>query len=271
MRRKTIGTLSFIMALVLLVSAGGCGGQGGKAKYKVIEGRLMEEEFALGFRSEDKLHDITDAALKVLAARGTLSALSHKWFGEDVILIQGDEDALEELAAELPRRTFIMGISEGAAPMSFKDDDGEYAGFDIDLAKEICGLLGWELQFQPIKPLDVAVELSSGNVDCAGGMSFGAYADRLSVSDPYMKNRKALVVLSESGLSSKSKLGGKTLGMSFSPSSEAALKADEKLSQSLGPIKKMDSTTQCFRALEAGACDVILVDSVAVDYFMSRP
>ena len=53
-----------------------------------------------------------------------------------------EDTGLEDLKA---KGTFVMGFDEEYPPMGFVDENGEYVGFDIDLAKEVTSRLGVEL------------------------------------------------------------------------------------------------------------------------------
>ena len=41
--------------------------------------------------------------------------------------------------------TFKMGIDAEYPPFSYLDDNGNYAGFDVEMCKGVCDLLGWDL------------------------------------------------------------------------------------------------------------------------------
>ena len=47
-------------------------------------------------------------------------------------------------------RQFVVGFDAEFPPYGYKDDSGEYVGFDLDLAQEVCDRLGWTLVKQPI-------------------------------------------------------------------------------------------------------------------------
>ena len=46
-------------------------------------------------------------------------------------------------------RQFVVGFDAEFPPYGYKDDSGEYVGFDLDLAQEICNRLGWTLVNSP--------------------------------------------------------------------------------------------------------------------------
>ena len=41
-------------------------------------------------------------------------------------------------------KTLIVGFDAEYPPFGYKDDNGEYVGFNLDLAQEVCDNLGWE-------------------------------------------------------------------------------------------------------------------------------
>ena len=40
--------------------------------------------------------------------------------------------------------TFRQGIDPEYPPFSYRDENGEFTGFDVDLCKAVCEKLGWE-------------------------------------------------------------------------------------------------------------------------------
>ena len=63
-------------------------------------------------------------------------------------------------------KTFTVGFDAEFPPYGYRDDNGEYVGFDLDLAAEVCKRQGWELVKQPIDWDAKDMELSSGAIDC---------------------------------------------------------------------------------------------------------
>ena len=47
-------------------------------------------------------------------------------------------------------KTFTVGFDAEFPPYGYRDDNGEYVGFDLDLAAEVCKRQGWELVKQPL-------------------------------------------------------------------------------------------------------------------------
>ena len=66
---------------------------------------------------------------------------------------------------EADRTQLIVGFDAEYPPYGYMDDNGEYVGFDLDLAKEVCDRNGWELVKQPIDWDSKDMELNSGSID----------------------------------------------------------------------------------------------------------
>ena len=62
--------------------------------------------------------------------------------------------------------TFIVGFDAEFPPYGYKDDSGNYTGFDLDLAKEVCERNNWTFKAQPIDWDAKDAELESGSIDC---------------------------------------------------------------------------------------------------------
>jgi len=62
--------------------------EGNKGKFKLLEGVLAEEEYAIAFRKGDtELCKAVNDTLKAMAADGKLAEIAKKWFGEDITII----------------------------------------------------------------------------------------------------------------------------------------------------------------------------------------
>lgn len=256
---------SLLLTVCLLASLCACNQSGGA--YTLIE-TLTEGHYAIGFRNEDPAGDYVMAALCVLSAGGQIRDLEMKWFGKEVTSFPSDADALANIGQPEPR-TFIMGLDADNFPMSYQDS-GIYTGFDVDVARLVCDLLGWELKFQEIgDETDAYVELSSGNVDCIwGGMMLNENETLYQVVCPYMEASVVVVVLSGNHLGSMRKLSGKVIGMNNAEKYAEALAATD-LSARAAEIKVTDAGNETvFDSLYRGEYDAIITDSAAAMYYM---
>ena len=62
--------------------------------------------------------------------------------------------------------TLVVGFDAEYPPYGYMDDNGDYTGFDLELAEAVCQIEGWELVKTPIDWDSKDMELNSGNIDC---------------------------------------------------------------------------------------------------------
>ena len=87
------------------------------------------------------------------------------------------------------QKTFTVGFDAEFPPYGYRDESGEYVGFDLDLAEEVCNRQGWELVKQPIDWDSKDMELDSGAIDCIwNGFTMNGREDEYTWSEPYIDN-----------------------------------------------------------------------------------
>lgn len=263
-------TIVFSLLFALVLSLSGCG-LGGNDKYSVVK-TLSQQQFCAAFRPNDKAGPAVIAAMQELQAEGKVTELSQKWFGKDVSILDGKRDAIKALPeAPESERTLLIGCDGGRLPFSGKEN-GDFTGFDVELARAVCEKLGWTAKFIEIDVSKAAVELGSGNVDCV----WGAYAyDKdekdLAVSPVYMKNTIVLASLKSSGVYSVGSLSGKTLTLSDNAYHNAMLEQYKRLKTKPAYIVRVQNgTADCFKALNDGQGDAIVTDRLSLSYYYNR-
>ncbi len=50
-----------------------------------------------------------------------------------------------EVESTADKKTFTVGFDAEFPPYGYRDESGEYVGFDLELAAEVCDRQGWEL------------------------------------------------------------------------------------------------------------------------------
>ena len=170
-------------------------------------------------------------------------------------------------------KQFIVGFDAEYPPYGYKDDNGEYVGFDLVLAQEVCALNGWELVKQPIDWDSKDMELNSGSIDCIwNGFTMTGREDDYTWSKPYVDNSIVVVVKEGSGIEKKEDLAGKVVAVQADSSGLAALTDEEdneenlKLAASFSDLQQVADYNTAFMNLEAGAVDAIVVDIGVADY-----
>lgn len=255
--------LCLLLCAMFLLAMTACGSERGG--YRIIDSYSSEGSFAVVFREDDLLCDIISAALKELAANGTLRTASLSWFGEDIIDVRSEAGAMDEYWPLVQPRTLVVGINPNNMPLSFEQGDS-YAGFDVDVANYLCGYLGWSMVLRPITSEDVNVQLQSGNIDCAMGVPEKDISSGYSRSPSYIEGKYVLVSRLGSGVRSKSGLRGGTLGLVLSDLD--VLQEDEKFMQRLDRVIYQTGTEGLFAALDKGEVDGILVSGAMASYYI---
>ena len=167
--------------------------------------------------------------------------------------------------------TFTVGFDQDFPPMGFVGDDGEFTGFDLDLAAEVAKRLGKEIKYQPIAWDAKDMELTSGNIDCIwNGFSTKNREDKYTWTKPYMKNDQVFVVRSDSDISSFEDLAGKTVEVQIDSSAEAVLKENTELSSTFAKLQTVADFNTGFMDLEMGGADALAMNSVVANYQITK-
>ncbi len=164
--------------------------------------------------------------------------------------------------------TFTVGFDAEFPPYGYMDENGEYTGFDLELAQEVCDRNGWTLVKQPIDWDAKDMELSSGSIDCIwNGFTMNGREDQYTFSVPYVDNSQVFVVKADSGITAPADLAGKMVGVQKDSSALAALEGDAaELAGTFAGLNQYADYNTGFLDLEAGAIDAIAVDIGVEDY-----
>lgn len=188
-----------------------------------------------------------------------------------------EEPAAADGADTAERTTFTVGFDAEYPPYGFKNDAGEYVGFDLDLAQEVCNRNGWELVKQPLDWGSKDLELTSGTVDCLwNGFTMTGREDKYTFSKPYVDNSIVFVVRQDSDIQTKEDLAGKTVITQAGSSALAALtdKEDNEenlaLAATFASLEQIPDYNSAFMSLETGAVDAIAVDIGVAQYQLTN-
>ena len=170
------------------------------------------------------------------------------------------------------RKTFTVGFDAEFPPYGYMDDKGEYVGFDLDLAQEVCNRKGWELKKQPIDWDAKDMELSSGAIDCIwNGFTIQGREDAYTWTIPYVDNSQVFVVRSDAGIKAPADLADKKVGVQKDSSALAALEGDSKaLADTFNDLVQYQDYNTGFMDLEAGAIDALAIDIGVANYQLAK-
>lgn len=179
----------------------------------------------------------------------------------------GGDDASSDASAN-DDKTFIVGFDAEFPPYGFKNDSGNYTGFDLDLAKEVCKRNNWTFKAQPVDWDAKDAELESGSIDCIwNGFTIDGRENDYLWSDPYFDNKQIFVVKSDSGIKTISDLEGKTVETQKDSSALAALQGDNKtIADTFATLTEVADYNTAFMDLESGACNAVAMDIGVAEY-----
>ena len=167
-------------------------------------------------------------------------------------------------------RTFTVGFDAEFPLYGYIDDNGDYDGFDLALAAEVCDRLGWELKLQAIVWDSKDAELESGNIDCIwnGFTKSEERADQYTWTVPYVDNSQVIVVRNDSGIASLADLAGKTVMVQAGSSALSALESEDcaDLTATFGDLLEVADYNAGFMELENGTVDAIAMDIGVANY-----
>ena len=205
-------------------------------------------------------------ALSMTACGSSNSAAETTAADTEAAESQAEETTAEE-AKTTDGGTLIVGFDQDFPPMGFGGDDGEYTGFDLELAQEVAKRLGLEYKAQPIAWDSKDMELESGNIDCIwNGFTMTGREDDYTWTEPYMANQQVFVVANDSDINSQADLAGKIVEVQADSSAEAALKEAPELTATFKELLTTADYNTAFMDLEQGAVDAIAMDVIVAGY-----
>ena len=145
-------------------------------------------------------------------------------------------------------------------PMNYTDADGNFTGFDTELATAVCEKLGVEPEFVEINWDTKVVELDAKSIDCIwNGMTLtDDIMHNTATTKAYAKNAQVVVVKDGTDYTSTADLVGKTVVAEAGSAGEAAIEGDENLAQADYVSKSVQ--TDCLMEVAAGTADAAVLD-----------
>ena len=145
-------------------------------------------------------------------------------------------------------------------PMNYTDADGNFTGFDTELATAVCEKLGVEPEFVEINWDTKVVELDAKSIDCIwNGMTLtDDIMANTATTRAYAKNAQVVVIKDGTDYTSTADLVGKTVVAEAGSAGEAAIEGDENLAQADYVSKSVQ--TDCLMEVAAGTADAAVLD-----------
>lgn len=162
-------------------------------------------------------------------------------------------------------KTFTVGFDASFPPYGYQEN-GEYVGFDLDLAQEVCDRNGWEIVKTPIDWDAKNIELNGGSIDCIwNGFTMNGREDDYTWTPAYINNTQVFAVNKSSGIKKAADLAGKNVLVQADSSALAALQDEENtdikaLADSFGSLTQVPDYESALMELEAGSADAVAMD-----------
>ncbi len=176
-----------------------------------------------------------------------------------------DGDASADIA------TLTVGFDQAYPPYGFVGDDGQFTGFDLDLAAEVCKRNNWEVKDEPIEWDAKDTLLNSGAITCIwNGFTMEGRENDYTFSEPYMLNGQVVVVKKDSGFNSLTDLAGKTVITQTDSAAQEVLEGDKAdVAATFASLETIGDYNTAFMQLESGAVDAVACDLSISQYQIS--
>lgn len=184
----------------------------------------------------------------------------------------GQSASQKDSSTDKSSNVFRVGIDDTYPPMEYKDEKGNNAGFDIELAKEIGKRLNKEVQFVPTAWTAIFTGLSSDKYDCIIS-SLSITEDRkktIAYTRAYIANSQVLIVRNDNtDIHSEKDLADKIVAVQMGTTSDTSCTEYQK-TMKFKDYKKYEAMTEALNELKIGRVDVVDCDLVVAKYFVSR-
>ncbi len=164
-----------------------------------------------------------------------------------------------------------MATSADFPPFESRDKEGNFEGFDIDLAQAIADELGYKLEIEDMKFDGLVGALQSKRVDMVlAGMSADEKRKKnVDFSKEYNRSGEMFISKADQFASDLTALKGKTVGVQLGTIQEEGA---DKLAEEYGfQVKKVDNASVLIQELQSNRIDVAYMDkTVAKGYIDSQ-
>lgn len=190
-------------AIIDLLMAGAMIGDGTSYPDLVLGDELTTEEYGIGCRKGSDLASYINQVLAETYADGSMQEIAKKYGVQEALVEQKEtEYKASESDSDVKyiqdKGTLIVGITE-FEPMDYKDENGEWIGFDADMARVVGEKLGVEVQFVVIDWDTKVMELESKNLDVIwNGMTLtDEVTSAMECTNAYCNNAQVVVLPSK--------------------------------------------------------------------------
>ena len=169
--------------------------------------------------------------------------------------------SLLSLASCGSKGKLVVGITE-YAPMDYKDEKGNWTGFDAEFARMFAKELGYEVEFKVIEWDNKLLELESGAIDCIwNGMTItGEIKDSCAVSEPYVRNQQVVVMKADKASSYKDAESMKDLKFAAESGSAGQTSIIDNINENAN-LTAVSAQSDALLEVASGSVDACVIDA----------
>ncbi|MCR5655110.1 MAG: transporter substrate-binding domain-containing protein [Lachnospiraceae bacterium] len=160
-----------------------------------------------------------------------------------------------------------VGVDDAFPPFTYQNDVGEYAGFDIELARATCARMNYSLVIVPIDWDRKFKMLDDGEIDCVwSAFTIEGREELCAFTPAYLSIGECYLVKQESDIMTAEDLAGKSLAVQTGTSAQEALREEPEIMQNLSCIYELDGNESVITYVSYNAADAALVDVGTATY-----
>ena len=187
-----------------------------------------------------------------------------------------DSGAADDKSATATKK-LIVGFDSAYPPYGYVGDDGQYTGFDLELAQETAKRNSWDVQLEPIDWDAKDTLMDSGAINCIwNGFTVEGRENDYTFSGNYMINAQVIVVKKGAGITDFAGLAGKTVITQTDSAAYEVLAGDDAakadVAATFASLETIGDYNTAFMQLESGAVDAVACDlSIAAYQLAAKP
>lgn len=190
--------------------------------------------------------------------------------------VSKDSGAADDKSATATKK-LIVGFDSAYPPYGYVGDDGQYTGFDLELAQETAKRNSWDVQLEPIDWDAKDTLMDSGAINCIwNGFTVEGRENDYTFSGNYMINAQVIVVKKGAGITDFAGLSGKTVITQTDSAAYEVLAGDDAakadVAATFASLETIGDYNTAFMQLESGAVDAVACDlSIAAYQLAAKP
>ena len=164
----------------------------------------------------------------------------------------------------------VMATNADFPPFEFINDDGDYDGFDIHLARAIADILDKELVIRDMDFDLVLAALGTGQADVAiAAITINEErARQVYFTNPYFETNLVVIVMEDSNITSVADLEGATIAVQLGTTSDLWVDLNGR-SLGIADVTQLQSPPDTVLELTTGRADAIIIDEEVANQFIS--